>query len=242
MVAAGASPSLMNDRRAAGPGAVAGRARLLLVDDHLILAQGLAVALREEGYDVDIAPGLTAPEILAAAATGPDVVVLDLHVEGEATSLTVIGPVAEVGPRVIVLTAEKDPALLGACLEAGAWAVITKDERLEKIIETIEAAHAGQAAMRQEDRHRLMRAWADRQRESRRSLALFEALTPREEEVLHLLTRGHNVTEIAEVSYVSVATVRSQVRSILQKLGVGSQLQAVVLAVEAGWTPRAAGA
>ena len=64
----------------------------------------------------------------------------------------------------------------------------------------------------------------------------FDRLTPREEEVLSALMRGAKARDICTQSYVSMPTVRSQIRSILTKLGVTSQLAAVALAYQSGWS------
>jgi DNA-binding NarL/FixJ family response regulator len=78
---------------------------------------------------------------------------------------------------------------------------------------------------------------ADRQRaETETALAPFRRLTPREEEVLAALVDGEPAVAIAERDTVSEATVRSHIRSVLTKLGVGSQLQAVAQARRAGWS------
>jgi DNA-binding NarL/FixJ family response regulator len=72
------------------------------------------------------------------------------------------------------------------------------------------------------------------------SLTLIATLTQREREVLRSLVSGRRAAEIAEADFVSVTTVRNQIQSILTKLGAHSQLEAVAIAVRAGWTPLAA--
>jgi DNA-binding NarL/FixJ family response regulator len=67
--------------------------------------------------------------------------------------------------------------------------------------------------------------------------APFESLTPREAAVLGDLLEGRSADDIAEASFVSITTVRAQIRSILSKLGVRSQLAAVSMARRAGWSP-----
>lgn len=69
---------------------------------------------------------------------------------------------------------------------------------------------------------------------------LLDSLTRREREVLRSLVSGRRAAEIAEVDFVSVTTVRNQIQSILTKLGAHSQIEAVAIAVRAGWTPLAA--
>jgi DNA-binding NarL/FixJ family response regulator len=88
------------------------------------------------------------------------------------------------------------------------------------------------------ERGDLLAAWA-RQREGNEQLwARFDRLTLRESEVLGLVMQGHSVRDVARHSDTSEATVRTQVKSILAKLGVTSQLAAVALARDAGWGAR----
>jgi DNA-binding NarL/FixJ family response regulator len=89
--------------------------------------------------------------------------------------------------------------------------------------------------MNQGERHRLLaelRAWRARDRAEHEP---YLRLSPRERDVLRALAQGGSVADIAQRAFVSVATVRTQVRAILQKLGVSSQLEAVALAHRLGW-------
>ncbi|MGA8295797.1 MAG: helix-turn-helix transcriptional regulator [Acidimicrobiales bacterium] len=69
------------------------------------------------------------------------------------------------------------------------------------------------------------------------SLEVFEQLTPREQEVLFALMKGATAREICKRDFVSLSTVRSQIHSIFSKLGVSTQLAAVILAYRSGWVP-----
>ena len=86
-------------------------------------------------------------------------------------------------------------------------------------------------------REELIAEWHQNRVENHEARRRLEDLTPREREVLRQLMQGHQVREIARLNVVSEATVRTQVKSILAKLEVSSQLAAVGLAHEAGWRP-----
>ena len=107
-----------------------------------------------------------------------------------------------------------------------------------QLVREIRAIPEGRSAEAENRRLQVQReARAPLRSSGHAALAPFAALTPREEQVLAMLIDGVQAADIAERSYVSLATVRSQIRAILTKLGVGSQLSAVSLAIKAGWSP-----
>jgi DNA-binding NarL/FixJ family response regulator len=85
------------------------------------------------------------------------------------------------------------------------------------------------------ERQDLIASLREDRRRRRRRMASFDDLTVREAEVLIMICDGLSAAEVAEESYVSVATVRTQIRSILMKLGVRSQLAAAAKARQSGW-------
>ncbi len=213
--------------------------RVLLIEDHAVLAQGLRLVLVQEGHRVHLVGGDHGAEVILAEAAelAPHVVLLDLHLGnpiGDTTSL--IEPLRREGAAVIVLTGETDPAQLGGCLEAGAAGVVLKTEPLERIVGLVPVAAAGGAVMPPTLRSVLLTAAQDARSRQRQRMAPFDALSRREAEVLEALTRGRSAEQVAEASYVSIATVRSHISSILRKLRVSSQLQAVALARDVAWT------
>jgi DNA-binding NarL/FixJ family response regulator len=213
---------------------------VLIVEDHAVLAQGLAIVLQQLGHTVVMTDGARGSEAIEeqAAALSPEVVLLDLHLEGTVgDTVALIGPLRTSGAEVIVLTGDDNPAHLGACVEAGASAIAAKTQPLEEIIETVQRAARHEVVLSPGYRQQLLDALHDDRAQERERLAPFDTLSAREQEVLGALTKGMSADAAADAFYVSVATVRSQIRSILQKLGVASQLQAVALARQAGWTP-----
>lgn len=211
--------------------------RVLLVEDHAIIKQALALALQRAGMVVETAADL-APDAVLAVAAGfrPDIVLLDLYL-GEADSLPLIRPLRELGAGVVVLTGTTDPRALGECLEHGALGVIAKSESLDRLAQAISDAAAGTAVMRPADRDELLAAARTGRAAEEERRAPFARLSAKERQILGHLMWGRSAEDIARMEYVSLATVRSQIRSILQKLEVNSQLGAVAMAQRLGWDP-----
>jgi DNA-binding NarL/FixJ family response regulator len=212
--------------------------RVLIVDDHPVVAIGLQLAMRSRGWEVQVAGGPTAAAVLdEARAFEPGCVLLDLHLGELGNGRDLIGPLRETSRAVVMITGETDRLLLAGCLEAGADGWIGKETFVDDVITRVEDVLAGRAlvglAKRQEllDDLRVHRAGLERSRSP------FERLTHREQRVLGALVDGLSAEEIAAAQFVALSTVRSQVRGILSKLGVRSQLAAVAAATRAGWTP-----
>ena len=208
--------------------------RVLVVEDHAVLTHSLCIALRVDGHEPHVASGLDDRAVLAAAdAFEADVVLLDLHLGDGRTSISMIGPLVTTGHRVLVLTGVADEALHGAALDAGADGVVTKGESLEHLSATLRDLADGHSVMRPARREELI----ERSRRRREITERLATLSRKERDVLFALSEGLSADAIAEQQFVSLGTVRSHIRSILRKLGVSSQLAAVVTARKAGWTP-----
>lgn len=218
---------------------VDGSPRVTIVEDHGLIAQTVAAALRARGREVDVLDPLALREELADAllASAADLVLLDLDLGDGRSSLPLIPSLAEAGVPVLMVTGIRDEVRLAECVEAGAVGVLDKSTSFDALLAAIEQATATGTLLtaEQRDRHRA-RLRTHREAERAR-LAPFASLTPREAFVLGELMRGRSVDAIATAAFVSVATVRTQVRAILAKLGVSSQLSATAKANEAGWQP-----
>lgn len=216
--------------------------RIVIVDDHPLLAAALHSELGRAGADVELLDATVgATELLNTVfANQPDCAVIDLGLPFPGGGSSLIAPIAQHDIRVVVLTGETERQLLARAADAGAEAVLSKSEPLTDIVETIlmvAGGHAVRSAQRAELAAELRRLQAEQsQRE-----APFAGLSPRERQVLAGLMHGQGPALLAERNYVSVTTVRSQIRSVLSKLGVSSQLQAVAMAHQSGWNPEADG-
>ena len=211
--------------------------KVLIIEDHELLAGTMAMALRQQGLDVHAAAGPSAAAVVELARKlAPVLVRLDLDLGSPMGSgLDLIRPLVETGARVVMVTGVADRARLGACIEAGAVGVVSKATEFSVLIETVNRAIDGAPLIREDERQALLDAARDRRRSDHDRLAPFDALSPKEQAVLVHLLAGESAETIAERSYVSLATVRSHIRAILLKLGVNSQLAAVALARNAGW-------
>ncbi len=210
--------------------------RVLVVDDHELLAQVLANSLEESGFEVGVATGLgLANAVSVAADFRPNVVLLDLDLGPAGDGRSLIAPLSAFGCEVILITGSRDEVAIGEGLERGAFGAMTKDAPFESIVAAVVAAADGRADVFASNRHHFLTALRRKRVGVQERLAPFERLTTREREVLAELGRGSSAAVIATASHVSLSTVRSHIRSILTKLGVSSQLAAVAMAHEAGW-------
>jgi two-component system, NarL family, nitrate/nitrite response regulator NarL len=211
-------------------------ARLLLVDDHRLLAETLQSSLIHSGFAASIAPCGTFDEVLAeAAAVRPTLVVLDLDLQGAGYGYDLIAPLRKLGAQVLVLTGTVDRIELARCLEAGALGIASKANGFAAVLDQIRRAANGEAVTPITEKTQLLADLDAHRRATERRKAPFEALSARERDVLRQIVEGKRAAVIAKDSYVSLATVRTQIRSILLKLEVTSQVAAAAHARQGGW-------
>ncbi len=222
------------------PGASRADHRVLIIDDHALLAESLELALSLEGYDVrrlEFAAegGSMATLRSMAMRANPRTVLLDLDLGRFGDGMNLIAPLARAHVNVVVLTAAEDLGRWGGCMRLGARKVLPKSGALQQTVATMRRLHQGLPVTSAEEFEQLIGEWA-RQRSAHEDLhRRLDLLTPREREVLGALIEGRSVRAISQRSVVSEATVRTQVKSILSKLEVSSQLAAVGMANKVGW-------
>jgi two-component system, NarL family, nitrate/nitrite response regulator NarL len=213
--------------------------RVLIVEDHALLAESLAMALRLRDFiDVEICDPsmLDAESVLSTVdRLRPDVILLDVFLGDAGLSIPMIPPLVQAGAKVLILTATQDRVVLARCLESGATGVFDKAQPFNELITWVIDAALGRTTMRPAARQELLSDLAEHRRDSDTLRSSFDKLTDREAEVLAAIVDGAGADEIAARQHVAVSTVRSHIRSILDKLGVNSQLAAVALARRAGW-------
>jgi two-component system, NarL family, nitrate/nitrite response regulator NarL len=211
-----------------------------IVDDHRLISAALRVTLEGEGFSVLVPDLADRAELVATLlAAGASVVLLDLDLGSFGNGGDLLPDLVAAGVRVIVMSGTADDATAGRCLAAGAWGWVAKSAMFDRLLSAVVEASAGRPALPEAERERLVRAWRAESEAVTDALEPFEALTQREVAVLEMLRTGMTVERIASDSFVSEATVRTQVRAVLSKLGVHSQLEAVALANRSGWLPPA---
>ena len=207
---------------------------ILIVDDHDLVGTSLAVALTAEGLRARRATGVDPAGVLAEAATlRPGLALLDLDLGRDRRGrrrdgVDLVVPLTEQGWCCVVLSAA-DRSRVGAALAAGAVAAVPKRAPWPVLLANVRAALDGRVVMNPEIRQELIDSFRTQDAERRDIVEKLGRLTQREREVLAELARGNRAQAVAEQYVVSLATVRTQIRSVLSKLEVGSQLEAVAL-------------
>jgi len=218
--------------------------RVTVVDDHTLFAETMVIALCGEGMQGQcVVPDPSAPGTATlertVLQTRPDIVLLDLDLGGGCDGMQLVATLAAQGVVVLVVTGSAEAALRGEAVFNGAATVIPKSALFEVILDTVRRVREGLPVMSREERQQLLDSWRECSAEETEIRRRFEQITRREAEVLGLLMAGQQVSEIASSRFVSESTVRTQVKSVLAKLQVRSQLSAVGLAHRIGWCPPA---
>ncbi len=202
--------------------------RILVVDDHSVVRQGLKMFLGLDpeleviGEAVDGADG-----VKKAKELKPDVVLMDLLMP-VMDGITAIGVLRRELPEteVIALTSVLEDSSVVGAVRAGAIGYLLKDTESDELCRAIKAAAAGQVQLSPKAAARLMREV--------RAPESPETLTERETEVLRLLAQGRSNKEIAHDLTIGEKTVKTHVSNILSKLSVPSRTQAALYAVRIG--------
>lgn len=201
--------------------------RILIVDDHAVVRQGLRLLL-EAQPDIEVISEAADGEMAVGLARSltPDVILLDLMMPG-VSGIDVIQRLSAFGvsSRILVLTSSLDDGLVMQALQAGAHGYILKASRASEMLAAIQRVASGQSA--------LDPAVAQVVMTQMRGDPL-DALTSREREVFDLLARGLNSPEIAARLSVSDATIRTHVASLLEKLSLRDRTQVMVYALKRG--------
>jgi DNA-binding NarL/FixJ family response regulator len=208
--------------------------RVVLIDDHEMVAEALALTLRSSGIDVVARAGSLGEGLPLVASSAPDVVLLDFRLpDGDAID-GVRSLQASGGPTpvpVLVVTAVADARTAVDVLAAGAAGYVTKDLPIADLVDALRRAADGGTVVPPG----LMTAVMGRLRAPAGSTGNVGAtLTAREQEALALLAAGSGIDEVAEAMTVSRNTARKHVQAVLTKLGAHSQLEAVAIARRAG--------
>lgn len=213
-------------------------AHLVIVDDHDLVARVLAETLRGGGTDVTVvAPRSPEQLVTAVDALAPDLVLHDLDLGPFGDGVEHVRALAVRGHRVLMVTGVADVVERGRCIEAGALGIIDKGRSFGELVAAIDRVLAGHDGMTVHEQDEHLAALRRHREQERQRLEVFASLTPREAQVLGELMAGRGVDDVAADFTVSVTTVRSHVRAVLAKLGVRSQLAAVALARDRGWSP-----
>ncbi len=206
--------------------------RIMIADDHPIVRQGLELVVNVES-DLELVAQASngAEAVQFAKETQPDVIVMDLQmpIKDGLTAISEINQL-EIDSKILVLTSFPEDEKVIKAMKTGAAGIMLKDSPPDKLLEAIRTIHQGETVLHPTIARRLV----DEVRQPSKPLPLKDLLTPREIDVLKCLAQGLTNREIGLQLDVSVRTVTTHVRNILDKLHLDNRTQAALYAVEHG--------
>jgi DNA-binding NarL/FixJ family response regulator len=200
--------------------------KLVIVDDHEALREGLAALLQGQGMEILGAAGNVAAGLDLVEHAAPDVAIVDIQLpDGSGIDLTreLIARNRDLG--VILYTGDSDAELLYSGLDSGARGYALKAGSMTELVGAIERIAAGGSYVDPR---------LDRILLSPRATAQVPQLSPREREIMHLMAEGMTADAIGNQLSVSVETVRTHVRNVIRKLQARNRVHAIALALERG--------
>ncbi len=209
------------------------RIRVLIVDDHEMVREGLLSMLRSEpDFEVVGQTGRGAEVAELVESTRPDVVLLDTRLP-DISGVEVCRRLTRKHPdvAVVILTTYTDVELVEECLQAGARGYVVKDVERFSLKESIRAVSRGQAVLAPQVAGPIIERMRSRQSGEKRPAGLSASQVA----ILRLISLGHSNREIAADVHLSENTVKTHVQEIFRKLGVRNRVEAAILAGKAGW-------
>jgi DNA-binding NarL/FixJ family response regulator len=198
--------------------------RILSVDDHALVRQGIAVLIGTQSDMTLVAEASNGREAVQQfRARRPDITLMDLQMP-EMNGLDAITAIRGEFPdaRIIVLTTYKGDVQILRALKAGAQGYLLKNTFQKELIDTIRAVHAGKKALSPEASYEIAEHATD------------DALTPAEINVLRLIAAGNANKQIADQLSITEETVKGRVKNILSKLGAHDRTQAAMIGLKRG--------
>jgi len=207
--------------------------RVLIVDDHEMVREGLMAMLRSEP-DFEVVGQTGYGEAVAdlVEANRPDVVLLDARLP-DISGVEVCRRLKVTHPQVavVILTTYTDIELVEECLQAGARGYVVKDVERFSLKESIRAVSRGQAVLAPQVASQIIDRMRARQPDKGRPAGLNASQVA----ILRLISRGHSNREIAADVHLSENTVKTHIQEIFRKLGVRNRVEAAILAGKSGW-------
>jgi DNA-binding NarL/FixJ family response regulator len=205
--------------------------RVLIVDDHAIIRQGLASVFKGSGIQI-VGEATDADEaVRLARKLQPHVVLLDVRLESSDGLNAIKAIVAASGDsRIVMLSTFDSTTYIARAISAGAHDYLLKTASRQELIDGVTNAASGTPPPRSGEYRRMVRSMSDKTVPEE----LEVPLTPRETQVLRLVSLGLSNQEIADPLSISIETVKEHVQNLLRKLSVGDRTQAAVWAIRHG--------
>jgi DNA-binding NarL/FixJ family response regulator len=213
------------------------RSRIVLVDDHQIIREGLRLMLqREPDFEVVAEAGTGAEALQQVRKVSPDLVVMDLELgntNGIETSRKILMEFP--GVRILILSALADQNLINQAIETGAKGYLLKTKAANEFVRAIRAIMAGDSYLCAEVSQAVLSGY--RQLLAERSAPAVPTLSPRELEVLKLTAQGLRIKDIAGQLEIGAKTVETHRSNLMKKLKCGSSAELTRYAVREGISP-----
>jgi NarL family two-component system response regulator LiaR len=206
---------------------------ILIADDHTVVRKGLRSLLSGEKYGIEVIGEASNGQeaVQKAEQLKPDVILMDL-VMPEKNGIEAIQEIKEIQPdaRILVLTSFADDENVTGAIEAGAYGFLLKDTSPDELVQTIHSVFKDKLIIPQEFTQILLAAKrSENEKDAKNSL-----LTPREIDVLRCVAQGKSNKQIAQTLFISTATVRSHVSSVINKLDLENRTQLAIYAKDQG--------
>ncbi|MEV6635364.1 response regulator transcription factor [Actinoplanes sp. NPDC051470] len=209
---------------------------MIVVDDQVMVRAGIAAIVDAEDDLTVVGEAADGAAALAlAAATRPDVVLMDIRMPGmDGLTATAWLTATDDPPRVLVLTTFHEDPYVYEALRAGAAGFVLKDALPADLLAAVRVVAEGEAMLSPAVTRRLIDRFAHDTPRAAPEPARLDALTPRERDVLLGVARGLSNAEIGAHLAITVGTVKAHVNAVLGKLGVRDRVQATIVAYDLG--------
>jgi DNA-binding NarL/FixJ family response regulator len=210
-------------------------AKVLIANNHNLFREGLHHLLQNE-KDVEIVGDAMngAQMISAINDLKPDIVLHDIKIPGMDT-VQILSVIKSKGIKSLVITTHTDDDTIIAALKAGASGYLSVNTTTRELAKAIRAVHRGEMWVERKMVAKIIEEGVEKELDQKEKInTKKDQLTPREQEVLALLTEGYTNKEIANKLFISEKTVKSHMNNIFKRLNVTGRLQAIVYAIKHG--------
>lgn len=213
---------------------MANRIRVMLADDHTLFREGLRLLLEGQGQFEVVGEAASAPQAVEVARQcRPDVVIMDLAMEGNGLAATRLLHQEMPQTQVLVLTMHGGDEYFFRALEAGASGYVLKEAAATDLVAALQAVTAGGVFLYPSLAKRLVQDYLVRVKGGEPGTG-YESLSPRERETLTLIAQGYTNQEIAERLSVSLSTVQTHRAHIMEKLHLSRRSELINYAIRLG--------
>ena len=202
------------------------RVRIALVEDHVIVREALAIVLTNEGFEIVLQAGDAESAAGPLLALEPAAAIIDIGLPGD-SGVQLAKRVAAEAPSiaVVLFTGTDDPRRLAEATACGARGLVLKSADLQRVVRALRSVVAGGTYVDPSLRSLLL---------ERATTHAVGALSPREREVLDLISQGHTVEGVAAVLVIAPDTVRTHIRNAIRHLEAENRTHAIALALRSG--------